>query len=89
MIIYLILFIETYLYRVDIISSLANFYFIIYNTDEIYKTDKKRIKVKTHIIEMLPTPKPEIKTTVGGMTLESVATYKIITIRALFKTCRF
>ena len=34
----------------------------MYNTDEnIYNTDKKRFKVKTHNIEMLPAPKPETK----------------------------
>ena len=28
--------------------------YIINNTDEIYDTDKKRIKLKTHNIEMFP-----------------------------------
>ena len=58
------LFIETYLYRVDIISSQAIFHmcpveillyekktfnYIIYNTSELYNTDKNAPRLK-HII---------------------------------------
>ena len=58
------LFIETYLYRVDIISSQAIFHmcpveillyekqtfnYIIYNTSEVYNTDKNAPRLK-HII---------------------------------------
>ena len=35
--------------------------YIIYNTDEIYNTDKKRIKIKIHNTEILFAPKPEMR----------------------------
>ena len=62
----------------DIISSQAIFHmcpveillyekqtfnYIIYNTSELYNTDKKRPKVKTHNIEMFPAPKTRDKKT--------------------------
>ena len=80
---FIYLFIKTYLYRVDIIKSQAifsyvpcgdfvickqKFNYIIYNIDEkIYNTDKKRIKVKTHNIEVLPAPKPETNKKINSL----------------------
>ena len=32
----------------------------LYNTEEIYNTYKKNIKVKTQNLEMLPAPKPGV-----------------------------
>ena len=46
----------------DFVIWKQSFNYIIYSTDEnIYNTDKKCCKVKTHNIEMVPAPKPETK----------------------------